>query len=151
MSFSMNNNNFPGYYINNNINAITRLSKKHHLLKTVKNLEINDDYLWFKGYSIYLTAWCKKYLAILIFNPGFDFNKPFEPKVQYIRMVEKWHSHHWELAQRSMPYANHPKLFQFEDAIAYFQAKQILTNVQSIPTFLNLQKSEILRFLNIVK
>lgn len=116
-------------------------------LSTAKRMEIVDGSLWFKGYSIYLTAWCKKYLAIKIFDPNYDRRVHLDIKELYREVLLDWELHHFSSIERGIPVPLPPKLFQLEDAVRYFEAKKLIfLTEQSKPMFAN---SELLNLLGL--
>jgi hypothetical protein len=89
--------------------------------------EIVDSPLWFSGYTIYKTAFCKKWLANIIFDPTFT---PNSSSYLYSKLLYDWELHHiMQTSYQPVP----PSRKQFEDAIKYFYAKNILTDPLNPP------------------
>lgn len=55
-------------------------------------MEIIDNLLWFPKYSIYLTDWCKAYLAVKMYSPGGLKEDNLIKIYQDVLLV--WYAHH---------------------------------------------------------
>ena len=97
-------------------------------------LEINREYrveelisppLWFEGYSIYRTAFCKIWVASVILNPEFK-QKDLSIDDLYRSLLYEWELYHYPNYDRGIPVPNPPQLYQLEDAVKYFYYKQVV-------------------------
>jgi hypothetical protein len=87
--------------------------------------EIVSPPLWFEGYSIYRTAWCKKWVAIVIFDPQFA-QKDLSIDELYQSILYEWGIHHYPNDLHGIPVPNPPQMYQLEDAVKYFYYKQVV-------------------------
>jgi hypothetical protein len=82
-------------------------------------MEIVDNLLWFSGYSIYLTDWCKIYLSIRLHSP-----KGLE-KVDLARLYRDallvWYAHHQRHLE-TIP--TPPRYYHLELAFEYLKSYQ---------------------------
>ena len=124
---------------------INALRRKEALLKKAGQFELVDHQLWFRGYSIYLTAWCKKYLAMKIFDPEYDRRTVLNIKRIYKELLYDWEIHHLPSRDRNILVPQPPKLFQLEDAAKYLEARGLLTLAEPQKTLF--ANSEILKLL----
>jgi len=87
--------------------------------------ELISPPLWFEGYSIYRTAWCKNWVALVILDPQFT-QKDFSIDELYQSILYEWELHHYPNAPLGIPVPNPPQLYQLEDAVKYFYYKQVV-------------------------
>lgn len=87
--------------------------------------ELIDPPLWFEGYSIYRTAWCKKWVALVILDPQFS-QKDLSIDELYQSILYEWGLHHYQNDVRGIAVPNPPQLYQLEDAVKYFYYKQVV-------------------------
>lgn len=87
--------------------------------------ELVSPPLWFEGYSIYRTAWCKKWIALVILDPQFA-QKDLSIDELYQSILYEWELHHYPNDRLGIPVPNPPQLYQVEDAVKYFYYKQVV-------------------------
>ena len=87
--------------------------------------ELISPPLWFEGYSIYRTAWCKKWVALVILDPEFK-QKDLSIDELYQSILYEWELHHYPNDLRGILVPNPPQLYQLEDAVKYFYYKQVV-------------------------
>jgi hypothetical protein len=87
--------------------------------------EIVSPPLWFEGYSIFRTAWCKKWVALVIFDPDFS-QKQLNIDELYQSILYEWALHHYPNDGLGIRTPNPPQLYQLEDAVKYFYYKQVV-------------------------
>jgi hypothetical protein len=87
--------------------------------------ELISPPLWFEGYSIYRTAWCKKWVAMVILDPQFS-QKDLSIDELYQSILYEWELHHYPNDALGIPVPNPPQLYQLEDAVKYFYYKQVV-------------------------
>jgi hypothetical protein len=96
-------------------------------LDTVKPsvLEIISPPLWFPGYSVYRTAFCKKWLALIILDPKFQV-KTLCVDTLFKSLKTDWDLHHYPNISHGLPIPAYPQLYQFDDAVKYFYYKNVV-------------------------
>jgi hypothetical protein len=87
--------------------------------------ELISPPLWFEGYSIYRTAWCKKWVALVILDPEFK-QTDLSIDELYQSILYEWGLHHYQNDIRGIPVPNPPQFYQLEDAVKYFYYKQVV-------------------------
>lgn len=87
--------------------------------------EILDPPLWFEGYSIYRTPWCKMWIALTVFNPYFSQSQ-IRIDDLYQSILYEWQLHHYPNDELGIRTPNPPQLFQLEEAVKYFYYKQVV-------------------------
>lgn len=76
-------------------------------------MEIIDNLLWFPGYSVYLTDWCKAYLQVKVNSP--QGLKSYDMVTIYKDILLVWYAHHLQVEFPPLP----PRLHHLE--LAYSQ------------------------------
>ena len=87
--------------------------------------EILSPPLWFPYYSVLRTAFCKKWLALIILDPEFKEKEVSIDKL-YQSLLYEWELHHYSNHIRGIPIPTPPHLYQLEDAVKYFYYKQVV-------------------------
>jgi hypothetical protein len=88
-------------------------------------MEILDPPLWFQDYSIYKTAWCQGWVALLLFNPRFSHRQLNTDDI-YQSILYEWELHHYPNRKQGILVPPPPTLSQLEDAVKYFYYKKVV-------------------------
>jgi hypothetical protein len=96
------------------------LNKREYRLQ-----EIINPPLWFQGYSMFRTAWCKKWVALVIFDPEFS-QKQVNIDELYQSILFEWQLHHYPNEELGIKIPNPPQMDQLEAAVKYFYYKQVV-------------------------
>jgi hypothetical protein len=126
---------------------LKKTQKNKDLLAIAAYVEIVDNKLWFQGYSIYRTAWCKKWIALQVFDPNYQGGK-FDISYHYKQALQDWTLHHLPLLDEQKQMPQPPKLFQFENAfeyLNYYLPLEIKNHQRSTNNFWNIEHSPLLR------
>lgn len=125
---------------------LKKIKQDNDLMAIASRSEIVDNKLWFQGYSIYRTAWCKKWIALLIFDPKYQGGR-FNINYHYKQAVQDWRLHHLPLIDAGEPMPEPPRLFQFENAFKYinFYLPIEVKNHQKNSGFWDIGQSPLLR------
>lgn len=99
--------------------------QREQLINLAARHERVTDLLWSPGYSVYLTAWCKKYLALKLLDHRYPRCARFDEESEYVCMQYYWYNHHVDFLINIPP---PPKLFQFLDAVNYLRVIGIITH-----------------------
>ena len=103
----------------NSIVDYTHYKKLYSSSSSYSPYEIVDNALWTPGYSIYLTHWCKRYLALQIYRQK-ELSSIDSIDSIYRDILSIWAIHHLPNTENNYPIPIPPRPFHLQQAYSYF-------------------------------